>query len=362
MGKILAGMASSHRSDILFVFALLVGAAVVYFARDVLMLIYVSALLAVVINPAVEAVRKFHLGRWRPGRGAAIFIIAAVLVILAGAFVTLMLPPIFRDLQAFAADLPHRTASLYERYRRLPFAGHLDPATLEQHAAAAVGGAVGLFRNVAGALFAFFSCLILTVYFVLDGDRAFHWVLSLVPAGPRPRLEQTMLRAEKRVRHWLVGQFALMLILGVSSALVFGLMGIRYFYALAVIAGVLNIVPILGPVVLVVLASIVAAFDSWAKLAGVLVFYLLYHETETAYLTPKIMKYSVDLPALAVIVALIVGGALAGIVGALIAVPTAALVAVFAEEYLVRKGPEKPAATHTAPTGTVAGAARTSNN
>src|SRR5512138_3768945 len=123
-------MASSHRSDILFVFALLLAAAVVYFARDVLMLIYVSVLLAVVINPAVEFVQRFHLGRWSPGRGAAIFIIAAVLLVFAGAFCTLMLPPIFRDLQAFAADLPHRTAALYERYRRLPLATQLDPATL----------------------------------------------------------------------------------------------------------------------------------------------------------------------------------------------------------------------------------------
>ncbi len=336
-------MASSHRSDILFVFALLLAAAVVYFAREVLMLIYVSALLAVVINPAVEFVRRFHIGHWWPGRGAAMLIIALGLLVTALLFCTLMLPPIHRDLQAFAADLPRRTALLYDRFRHLPFAGQLDPGTLQQHAAAAVGGAFGVFRNIAGALFAFFSCLILTVYFVIDGERAFRWAMSLVPAKPRPRLEATMLKAERRVRHWLLGQFALMLILGVSSALVFGLMHIKYFYALAVIAGVLNIVPILGPIVLVVLASIVAAFDSWTKLVGVLAFYFLYHETETAFLAPKIMKYSVDLPALAVIVALTVGGALAGLVGALIAVPTAALVAVFIEEYLVQKEPDKAA-------------------
>ncbi len=339
-------MASSHRSDIVFVFALLLASAVVYFARDVLMLIYVSILLAVVLNPAVEFVRRFHIGHWWPGRAAAIVIIAVALLGMAVVFVTLMLPPIYRDLEAFTADLPHRTALFYERIRRLPLAGQVDPATLQQHAAAAVGGAVGLFTNIAGALFAFFSCLILTVYFIIDGNRAFRWTVSLVPAKARRRLETTMLKAERRVRHWLVGQLALMLILGVSSAVVFGLMRIKYFYALAVIAGVLNIVPILGPVVLVVLASIVAAFDSWAKLAGVLAFYFLYHETETAYLTPKIMKYSVDLPALAVIVALTVGGALAGIVGALIAVPTAALVAVFVEEYLVQKEPDRATAEH----------------
>ncbi len=337
-------MGTSHRSDILFVFALLLASAVVYFARDVLLLIYVSILFAVVINPAVEAVRRFHVGHWWPGRGTAIFIIILLAVVCVALFITFMLPPIFRDLQAFAGDLPNRTANLYQRVQRIPLVGRIDSATLQQHAAAAVGGAIGLFTGLAGGLFLFFSCLILTVYFILDGKRAFYWTMSLVPAGPRPRLRATLQRAERRVRHWLVGQAALMLILGVTSGLAFGLMRIKYFYALAVIAGVLNIVPILGPIVLVVLASIVAIFDSWTKLAGVLAFYFLYHEIETAYLTPKIMKYSVDLPPLAVIIALTVGGALAGIIGALIAVPTAALVAVVAEEYLVKKPEEAVAA------------------
>ncbi len=330
-------MSNTHRSDILFTFGLLVAAAVVYFARDVLMLIYVSALLAVVISPAVEAVRKLHIGHWWPTRGAAIFIIVVVLLAALTIFFAYVLPPIFRDVEAFSSDLPQRTAKLQQRLRHIPFGAQLDPESLQQHIATTFGGALGLLGGLAGGLFAFFSCLILTVYFIIDGDRAFYWLMSLIPHGARPRLERTFLKAEHRVRHWLTGQAALMLILGVSSGVTFGLMRLKYFYALALIGGVLNIVPILGPVVLVVLASIVAAMDSWTKLFGVWAFYFLYHETETAYLTPKIMKRSVNLPPLAVIVALTVGGALGGIIGALIAVPTAALVAVFVEEYLVKQ-------------------------
>ncbi len=332
-------MAPSHRSDILFAAVMVAVIYFVYAAYEVLLLIYVSALFAVVLTPAIETVRKIHVGHWWPSRGAALFIIAAIGVLLLGLFVAYMLPPIYRDLQAFAGDLPRRTTAMYERLRHIPYIGQIDPGTLQQHAAAAVGGAVGLARNLAGGLFLFFSCVILTMYFVLDGNRAFRWVMSLIPAGPKPRLEKTLHRAEHRVRHWLIGQFALMVILGVSSGVAFGLMHIKYYYALAVIGGVLNIVPIVGPIVLVTLAAIVAVFDSWTKLGGVLAFYFLYHEIETAYLTPKIMKYSVDLPPLAVVIALSVGGALAGIVGALVAVPTAALIAVFADEYLAKKEP-----------------------
>jgi predicted PurR-regulated permease PerM len=129
-----------------------------------------------------------------------------------------------------------------------------------------------------------------------------------------------------------------MLILGLSATVVFGLLRLKYFYALGVLAGVLNIVPVIGPIASLVFAGLIAAFDSPAKLVAVLGFYFFYQQVENAFLTPRIMKYSVNLPPLAVVVALTLGGAMAGILGALIAVPTAALLAVLAEEYLVKKG------------------------
>ena len=86
----------------------------------------------------------------------------------------------------------------------------------------------------------------------------------------------------------------------------------------------------------IILAGIVAAFDSWTKMAGVFIFYAIYINLENAVLTPRIMKSSVDLMGITVLVALLIGTALAGIVGALVAVPTAALVAVLLEEYAVQ--------------------------
>jgi predicted PurR-regulated permease PerM len=117
------------------------------------------------------------------------------------------------------------------------------------------------------------------------------------------------------------------------------LLKIRYFYALAVFAGLANFVPILGPIATVILASIVAALDSWGKVLGVIIFYAAYQQVESAFLTPRIMRSEVDLPGVAVIVALTIGGELAGLAGAIAAVPTAALVATLLDEYLVRKQP-----------------------
>jgi len=101
----------------------------------------------------------------------------------------------------------------------------------------------------------------------------------------------------------------------------------------------MNIIPVLGAAICIALALLVAAIDSWGRVLGIAVFYLVYLQVENSYLTPRIMKKSVDLPGLAILVALLMGSALAGVVGAMVSVPTAVLVAVLLDEYLVRKEP-----------------------
>jgi predicted PurR-regulated permease PerM len=106
-------------------------------------------------------------------------------------------------------------------------------------------------------------------------------------------------------------------------------------------AGVANILPIAGPISAVVLASVVAVLDSPEKLVGVIIFFAIYFQIESVFLSPRIMKHTLNLSPLTVIIALSLGGALAGVVGALVSVPTAALVLVLADEYLVKRIPEE---------------------
>ncbi len=186
-------------------------------------------------------------------------------------------------------------------------------------------------------LFDILTAIFLCIYFMLEGDDAYAFFLSLFKPASRARLDATLKRAELKMSKWLLGQGLLMLSLGISSTIVFGILHVRYFVLLGVLMGLLNIIPIAGGVLTIVLAASVAALDSWAKMSGVLIFYLIYVNIENAFLTPRIMKSSVDLMGLTVLVALLIGTALAGIVGALVAVPTAALVAVLLDEYAVRR-------------------------
>ncbi len=334
-----APQAAGHRSDILFFFAVSLSIYLAFEVRAVLLLIYVSALFAIVLSPAIRFVRSFQIREWRPGRGLAILVLLLSVLGLIVLFLVFALPPIFRDARALGSNWHVHVEELSVRIRQIPFLEKFKFASLQQYESGAVGGAFGLFRGLAGGLVGLFSAIIMIAYFILDGDRAAAWIVSLFPRTHQTRLFATMHKAERRVRHWLVGQLLLMAILGVTSGIFFTIIGVRYSYVLAVLAGAANIVPILGPVVAASVASIVALTDSPGKMMLVLLFYLIYTQVENAFLTPRIMKTTVDLPPLAIFVALIIGGALAGVLGALVAVPTAGLIAVFVEEYL-----EKPLA------------------
>ena len=136
---------------------------------------------------------------------------------------------------------------------------------------------------------------------------------------------------------WLLGQGSLMLILGLTSTIVYLFLHVRYAYALGALTGLLNAIPIIGAAVCIALTLLVAAIDSWGRVIGVAIFYGIYLQVENSFLVPRIMKSRVGLPGLAILVALLIGSAVAGVVGALVSVPTAVLVTELVNEYLVNK-------------------------
>jgi predicted PurR-regulated permease PerM len=246
-------------------------------------------------------------------------------------------------MQQFGGEMPTRLPALMAKLKAIPFADHLNTADIttrvQDFASEAATYLVLGIRDWAGKFLNLAMGLILTIYFMLEGEHAYHWFLSFFPAESRGRLDKTLRRAEIRMGKWLFAQGSLMLILGLLSTTVYLALDVRYAYALGVLTGVLNIIPVLGAAMCIALALLVAALDSWGRVLGVAIFYLVYLQVENSYLTPRIMKNSVDLPGLAILVALLMGAALGGVVGAMISVPTAVLVSVLVEEYLVRKEP-----------------------
>ncbi|MDR3774620.1 MAG: AI-2E family transporter [Terracidiphilus sp.] len=340
----LSGKARTLRSDIVFVFVLVLACALAWMVREVLMVLYVSALFAVVLTPVVQFTARLRIGRWRPFKGTAVYFLILAMALALTVFGFLALPPVIRDMQEFAREMPARLPSLLARFKQIPFADNLNmddiSNRLQDFASNSATYLLHSIGNWAGTVMNVSMGFVLTVYFILEGDHAYAWFLSFFPTEGRDRLDKALRRARVRMDKWLIGQGSLMLILGVLSTIVYLSLHVRYAVALGVLTGVLNIIPVLGAAVCVALALLVAAIDSWGRVLGVAIFYVIYLQVENSYLTPRIMRNSVGLPGLAILVALLLGSALGGVPGALVSVPTAVLVAVLVDEYLVKKSPD----------------------
>ncbi|HEX4006236.1 MAG TPA: AI-2E family transporter [Acidobacteriaceae bacterium] len=329
------------RGMVLFAFGVGIALYMAWLLHEELVVIYVSGLFAVVLMPMIRGVMKLHIGQWSPGRGTAVLLILALTAGSLTLFIALALAPAFIDLREFFRELPKNGPAYFARMQQVPLLRDINMDVLQEKIQDFVGNsasyAVKFASDWAGTLMRVIAGIVLTIYFIVEGDEAYAWFLSLFPLERRLRLDQTLSRASVRMGRWLLGQGTLMLILGVSSTIVFKILQVRYAFALGVIMGLANIVPVAGALVSMSLVMLVASLDSWGRVVGVAVFFLIYLQVENSWLTPRIMRTQVDLAGLTILIALLIGSALAGIIGAMVAVPTAVLVSVVLQEYAVHE-------------------------
>ncbi len=278
------------RGHILFCVGIFLALYIAWQLAKELEIIYVSALFAVVLTPIVIRITKFEIRGYRPSRAVAIVILIAAALLALTLFFTFGLPPVVHDLRQFSTELPERIPATVDRINKLPFADKFNVDSMIQRAESGLTSTASyLFTSLPTWLSHVFDILtaaFLCIYFMLEGEYAYRFFLSLFPRHQRTRLDNTLHRAERKISKWLFGQGLLMLILGVSSTIVFAILHVRYFFLLGVLMGLFNIIPIAGGIITMILVTGVAAIDSWTKMAGVLIFYLIYVNIENAYLTP----------------------------------------------------------------------------
>jgi predicted PurR-regulated permease PerM len=199
-------------------------------------------------------------------------------------------------------------------------------------ATAAVSTLFGAVRNVLGGVFAIVTIVLLTFYMLVDSQNIFAFFVRLFPRRHRAQVASISATVTAKVSAWLGGQLLLALVIGSTSAIGLGLMGVPYFYVLALISAVGEMIPMVGPILSAIPAILVAVTVSPALALGVLVFFVLQQQLENTVLVPKIMGRQVGLSPVAVILSLAIGGELLGVVGAILSVPTAAIIQVLVEE------------------------------
>jgi len=336
---------SSTRSLILWGIWMTALAAVVlwsaYLVRDVLLLIYVSGLFAIGFSPIVRLIERqtlLPIGTRRAPRWLAILVLYLfILGTLAGIGFAIV-PPIVRQARQLWQQLP----GMYERAQDFLIAKGLLTEHLTLREAVerapvhpggdAVGTVLGAVAGVAGGLFGLLTILILTFYILVEADSLRGAMLRLFPARARPRAAAASRAITVKVSAWLGGQLLLGAIIGGSSAIGLWLLGVPFFYVLALISGVGELIPVVGPILSALPAIAVAATVSIEKVLLVILFFVLQQQFENHLLVPKVMQRQVGISPVTVIVALLIGGKLLGIFGAILAVPTAAILQVLVAE------------------------------
>ena len=323
--------------------------ALLWAARDALLLVYVSALIAMGFSPLVRLIeqpspaRKRRVPRWF----AILVIYAAIMagVVLVG---LLVIPPLVAQGSALWAKIPTEFNQLQTFLIKYKLMTHR--VTLEeevQNAPSGTGGnAVGTvflaISSLIGGLFGLITILILTFYLLIEAGTMFDYLVRFVPLGRRGDVVTVARQAVLKVSAWLRAQFILAGVMGTFSALGLWLMDVPYFYVIALVAAIGETIPIVGPVIGGITAVAVAISVSPQLAVMVGAYFLVLHQLEANILVPKIMERSVGVSPVAVLVALLIGGALMGLAGAILAIPTAALLSVIIEEIAA----EQEARTH----------------
>jgi predicted PurR-regulated permease PerM len=312
-----------------------------YLARDVLLLVYVSGLLAIGFGPIVHTIEHQQivpvggrLPRW--------LAILVVYVVIVGSLIIvgfLVIPPLVNQSRALWMALPDlidRGQTLLLRYGLLDHRITLEEAI--RRAPASGGDAVGTVAmaatGVVTGIFALLTVLILTFYLLIESDVLFTGFARLFPRADRPRVQEAAEKISVKVSAWLSGQLFLAGVIGVSAAIGLYALGVPYFYVLALVAALGEMIPVVGPILASVPAVLVGFTVSPQTGLFVLIFFLVQQQVENHFLVPKIMARQVGVSAVTVIVALLIGGSLLGIIGAVLAVPSAAILQVVVQVLL----------------------------
>jgi predicted PurR-regulated permease PerM len=315
-----------------------------YVIRSTIVTVYISALFAIGISPLVRMIerqRVIPIGTRIPRWSAILLIYAAIIGAMVGIGMAVM-PPLVDQAEDLWRTLPEKIEQGQAFLIRIGILNEpisLSDAVQQAPTAGAGNIAVTIFlylRNVVGGLFGVVTILLLTFYMLVESREIFSFFVRLFPLRHRARVAGVSDAVTQKVSAWLGGQLLLSLIIGMTSTIGLWAMGVPYFYVLALISAVGEMIPMVGPILAAIPALLVAATVSPGLAIGVAAFFLVQQQLENTVLVPRIMGRQVGLSAVTVIVALVVGGQLLGVIGAILSVPTAAVIQVLFDELVAR--------------------------
>ena len=308
---------------ILKVFASLLGAGAVYLLWPLLLLVFLALFLAVTLHSFVDWLSSKRVKRW-----VSLWIVIGGLWVVIGVGVALLVPSLLNQIASFSHNLP---AIRDHALNALPSDGWirgniehlLDNATWSETQAwfgnfmSAGGIALGGLSEIA-------LVLVIGMYLLIDGSKTFEWLLAFFSPFQRRKLRKTAKEISKVIFGYVTGQVITSVLVVIFSFIVLSVLRVPGALTLAILAGLLDILPILGFIISTVPAVLLALTVSPKTAAIVLAFYLLFHLFENYFIVPKVYGKSLRMSTLTVLLGLLAGTLLAGVPGALAALPVIA--------------------------------------
>lgn len=306
----------------------------VYSARGVLLLIGLALFIAVGLEPVVA-----RLHRLGTRRGVAVLIVVLVAVAVLGGVLALAIPPLSTEVNllikkgpGYVQDLNNRSSFLGHLNHQYHIEAQVKKALTGGGLSSAASGVLGAGKVVFGAVTSVVVVILLTIYFLAGLPRVTRMVYRLVPHSRRARTGLLIDEAFARVGGFVLGNVLTSVIAGVGTFIWLEIFGIPYPVLLSVFVALMDLIPIVGSTIAGVIVALVALTVSLPVAIATAVYYLVYRQAEDYLITPRVMRRTVEVPGLVTVIAVLLGGALLGIIGALIAIPVAAAIKLVLEE------------------------------
>lgn len=320
------------KSTIIFTIFFILGLLVLWQIRDVLLLFFVAYIIMSALDPVVDRIEHYKIPR------------ALGVIIIIALFAGVVLTLLFVGINPFLSELTGLTrqvGAVSDQFSKLPYASNLiDPQVIEQQIGNISQQAVSLSLSFFQNILSFLSVIIFAVYLSVSQkseDRLVHLFF--------PKKEKQVTLALERVRHklgdWLRGQLLLSLLIGISYFIVLSILNVKYALSLAILGGIFEIVPIIGPILSAIPGVIIGFTESPVRAGVIALAYLLVQQLEGHVVIPLVMRQAVGLNPLLILLAISIGGKLLGLGGVFLAVPIAVVIQIVLEEFYLNAKTKK---------------------
>ncbi|MDA1334501.1 MAG: AI-2E family transporter [bacterium] len=320
---------------------LLLGIGFLYAIRDVLMIILVSIVIASAVDPLIRWLSKYKIPR----------VVSALFIYIGGisfflAVFYFLIPPITSDFQDFFTQLPTLVESaLVEFQDKLQF---FSSDYITKAIESVTGNADKIFRegfgqffNTASSLFSGIFSLgfifVISFYLAVQDDGVANFIRIVTPREYEDYLLNLWSRTQRKIGRWLQGQLLLGLIVGVIVFIALTILQVKYALILAILSALFELIPYFGPILAAIPAIAIATIQN--PLLGLLVagIYFIVQQMENHLIYPQVVRKTVGVPPLLAIIALLIGGKLGGIMGFIVAVPTAVVLVEYFNDVVDQK-------------------------